>query len=228
MKKRIVITASVVIAVLCILLFSSCSNSENENQITADNIVNSIETAIKKDGNSDDVVLSVGNNDITKQDFICFCKFNADVADSSDYLSQEIIKETVKDIAFAKEAEQRGIKISDEEMSEIDNYTVEYVQDKYGADYPLETYKEICRNVYLDMEISDMIQDEILSSTISIDDKRTKKLCNDLADYLKYAENNSANWSDEKREEGMGEYIVKYYDVENAYIDYLIATHLSV
>lgn len=225
MKKLILL----IVPVLCILLFSSCSNSENKNQITADNIVNSIETAIKQEGNSDEVVLSVGNNDITKQDFICFCKYNAVVADSSDYLTQEIIKETVKDIAFAKEAEQRKIQIPDEIRNEIENYTDEYVQNKYGDDYPLDAYKEIYKISYLSSEIALQIQEEIISGEISIDDKNTKDLYKKFITYSNDVSDKSKNWSDEEKLEEMPKFYEMYYDVENAYIDYLIVTHhLSV
>ena len=215
-----------IIFILCVVLLSSCSNSINNNQTIADNIVISLKTATSQDA-KDDIVLVADNNHITKQDFICFCKFNSAVFDNSDYKSQEIIEETIQSIALAKEAEQREIKIPDEKMDEINGYTDEYVQNNYGNDYPLETYKEICKISYLKSEIANQIQEEIISGEISIDDKSTRDLCKKFISYSEDVSSKSEDWSDECKLEELKRYYELYDEVESSYINYLIVNHLA-
>lgn len=220
MCKKILLCFFVSIGIM--LAFNGCTNSVNMMKIEMDDII----TIIEK-GDNKDIVLKTKDEEITKETLVCYCKFIANVNGDENYSSNEVIEETVESIALAKEAEKRKIQIPDEIKNEVESYTDEYVQNKYGSDYPLETYKNICVIAYLNSEILEPIQDEIMSGEISIDDENTKNLSEKFMSYQKDVSSKSENWSDDQKLEEMKKFYAMYDEVEKAYIDYLIATHLS-
>lgn len=211
---------------ICIMLvFIGCTNSENVIGIEMNDIITTMEKS-----DSEDVILKTKDKEITKETLVCCCKFfeHSHIYDNPN--SDEILEEVVESFALAEEAKQRGIQIPEEETDEINGYTDEYIQNAYGDDfndYSLETYKEMCKISRLASEMAFQIQDEIFSGKISIDDKNTKELCKKLTSYSEEVSSKSSNFSDEEKIEGMNEFFTMYDEVEKAYINYLISTHLS-
>lgn len=221
-KKFIVLSC----IVLCVFLCTSCSAGKTDN-IAADAVISSVKEKIKNNQSENEEVFSTPSGTVILKDFLCYCQFNARVS-NSDYNSEETIEETVKSFALAAEAQNRGVVIPNEDNKKIDSYTQQYVNEQNYIDFPVETYKEVCRMSYLESKVKDQIQEEIISGNIKIDDKNTKRACEKYVSYVNKAESQSKNWSDEQKEDELDEFYELYNNAEEAYIDFLIEEYLSV
>lgn len=223
-SKRFLI---IVLVFVCSLLFVSCSVTTNSNKELANDILASVQENMKKANNDNEQILMVSDELITKEEFIYYCRFYATVLDST-YNYEETINETIRSFALAQEAKQRGIKIPDNENNEIDESTQDYVYDSYGNKYPSTIYKKIGELSYLENELEMQIQEEILSGKISIDDNNTRKVYRKFKSFRYKAEILNKYWSDDRKMDELKKYLYLVNDVKVAYIDNLIATHLSL
>lgn len=217
----------VLLVLLCGILLASCSVNKNSNKEVRDKILVSVEEIMKKTNNGEEKIMFVSGKSITKDEFVYSCQFNACVLDSN-YDSKEVIDETIGSYALVEEAKHRGIIISNDENDKIENLTQEYVDDIYDSYFPLESYKGICRMSYLENELANQIQEEIFAGKISVNDKNTKNLCKKFKSFNDNAKKENENWSDERKLEEMKKYTQLYNEIEESYVNCLIAKYLSV
>lgn len=218
---------SILFIILCVLICTSCSAEKKDNAVKADVIITAVKEKLQNYKNESEELFSTPNGTVTVKDFLCYCQFNARVIDS-DYDSEETIEETVKSFALAGEAQNRGITLLDEDNKKIVSYTQQYVNEQNYVDFPVETYKEVCRMSLLESEVKDQIQQEIFSGNMKIDDENTKRACKKYASYVKKVESENKNLSDKQKEDGLDEFYKLYNNAEESYVNFLITEYLSV
>ena len=166
MKKRIVITASVVIAVLCVLLFSSCSNNNEALTEAAEAKTFKEQMDIAMQNADDNTVLATVNGvEITQT--------NKDVylISGEDYSVDELVKIFV----IADFAEKQGLEINQNAKNRIDSLRTSMENDNIvNEEYCIETYgisKEQVieymvnrsKQIWLNSAFSDMIIEQVTS-----------------------------------------------------------------
>ena len=166
MKKRIVITASVVIAVLCVVLFSSCSNNNEALTETTEPKTFKEQMDIAMQNADDNTVLaSVNGVEITQT--------NKDVylISGEDYSIEELVKMFV----IADFAEKQGLEINQNAKNRIDSLrTSMETDDTINEEYCVETYgisKEQVieymvnrsKQIWLNSAFSDMVIEQVSS-----------------------------------------------------------------
>lgn len=166
MKKRIVITASVVIAVLCVLLFSSCSNNNEALTEAAEAKTFKEQMDIAMQNADDNTVLATVNGvEITQT--------NKDVylISGEDYSVDELVKIFV----IADFAEKQGLEINQNAKNRIDSLRTSMENDNIvNEEYCIETYgisKEQVieymvnrsKQIWLNSAFSDMVIEQVSS-----------------------------------------------------------------
>lgn len=205
----------VIIAVNLVFALCSCSND------------NFIESAIKtvEDSNTTSIVVSIDDKDYTKLQLDNYsCGSEVILGENVD--ESEITEQTLKILVLSSEAEQRGKLLSEEDSTQIDNYTNEDIPEYY-KDIPLNEYKAWCKMLKLYSNLKSDIQDEILKNAITIDDANTIKLCNDFTEYAQKLSKKSETMSENEKQNELEEWFDMYNEVEESYYNYLFKKHIQ-